>query len=163
MKDIQRFLDDVQNNFFKFTQYPEVYGLTDDESKLVEPLLWRIEYSFYRNKRLVRRIEKLEGKLRLAKKQKQITLDAAKTLVRELHLSPKSNDYRSRRLVRLSVIEEIARNLRAVQDYIEDHDAEFQSESGIYVREYIGEMVSDTDEILNPVLEGVCKASHPAA
>ena len=63
------------------------------------------------------------------------------------------NDYRSRRLVRLSVIEEIARNLRAVQDYIEDHDAEFQSESGIYVREYIGEMVSDTDEILNPALE----------
>ena len=62
------------------------------------------------------------------------------------------NDYRAR-LVRLSVIEEIARNLRAVQDYIEDHDAEFQSESGIYVREYIGEMVSDTDEILNPVLE----------
>ena len=62
------------------------------------------------------------------------------------------NDYRAR-LVRLSVIEEIARNLRAVQDYIDDHDAEFQSESGIYVREYIGEMVSDTDEILNPVLE----------
>lgn len=29
--------------------------------------------------------------------------------------------------------------------------ADFQSESGIYVREYIGEMVSDTDEILNPV------------
>lgn len=163
MKDIQRFLDDVQNNFFKFTQYPEVYGLTDDESKLVEALLWKIEYSFHRNKRLVRRIEKLEGKLRLAKKQKQITLDAAKTLVGELHLSLESNDYRSRRLVRLSVIEEIARNLRAVQDYVEDHDAEFQSESGIYVREYIGEMVSDTDEILNPVLEGVCKASHPAA
>ena len=62
------------------------------------------------------------------------------------------NDYRAR-LVRLSVIDEIARNLRAVQDYIEEHDAEFQSESGIYVREYLGEMVSDTDEILNPVSE----------
>ena len=62
------------------------------------------------------------------------------------------SDFRAR-LVRLSVIEEIARNLRAVQDYIEEHDAEFQSESGIYVREYLGEMVSDTYEILNPVSE----------
>ena len=90
MKDLQRFLDDVQNNFFKFTQYPEIYGLTEDESKLADVLLERIEYFSRRDKRLARRIEKLEEKLRLAKKHKQITLDAAKTLVRELHLFPKS-------------------------------------------------------------------------
>ena len=90
MKDLQRFLDDVQNNFIKFTQYPEIYGLTEDESKLADVLLERIEYFSRRDKRLARRIEKLEEKLRLAKKHKQITLDAAKTLVRELHLFPKS-------------------------------------------------------------------------
>ena len=90
MKDLQRFLDDVENNFFKFTQYPEIYGLTEDESKLADVLLERIEYFSRRDKRLARRIEKLEEKLRLAKKHKQITLDAAKTLVRELHLFPKS-------------------------------------------------------------------------
>ena len=90
MKDLQRSLDDVQNNFFKFTQYPEIYGLTEDESKLADVLLERIEYFSRRDKRLARRIEKLEEKLRLAKKHKQITLDAAKTLVRELHLFPKS-------------------------------------------------------------------------
>ena len=47
----------------------------------------------------------------------------------------------------------MARNLRAVQDYIEEHAADFQGESGVYVKEYIDELVSDTDEILHPHLE----------
>lgn len=64
------------------------------------------------------------------------------------HLS----DYRAK-YVRMSVIEDMARNLRAVQDYIEEHAADFQGECGIYVKEYIDELVSDTDEILHPNLE----------
>ena len=64
------------------------------------------------------------------------------------HLS----DYRSK-YVRMSVIEDMARNLRAVQEYLEEHAAEFQGESGIYVKEYIDELVSDTDEILHPTLD----------
>ena len=64
------------------------------------------------------------------------------------HLS----DYRAK-YVRMSVIEDMARNLRAVQDYMEEHAADFQGESGVYVKEYIDELVSDTDEILHPHLE----------
>lgn len=56
-------------------------------------------------------------------------------------------------VVRMSVIEDMARNLRAVQDYIEEHAADFQGENGVYVKEYIEELVSDTDEILHPLLE----------
>ena len=55
--------------------------------------------------------------------------------------------------VRMSVIEDMARNLRALQDYIDEHAADFQGDSGIYVKEYIDELVSDSDEILHPVLE----------
>lgn len=61
-------------------------------------------------------------------------------------------DYRAR-LVRMSVLEDMARNLRALQDYIDEHAADFQGDSGIYVKEYIDELVSDSDEILHPVLE----------
>ena len=64
------------------------------------------------------------------------------------HLS----DYRAK-YVRMSVIEDMARNLRAVQEYLEEHAADFQDESGIYVKEYIDELVSDTDEILHPSLD----------
>lgn len=64
------------------------------------------------------------------------------------HLS----DYKAK-YVRMSVIEDMARNLRAVQDYIEEHAADFQGENGVYVKEYIDELVSDTDEILFPGLE----------
>ena len=53
----------------------------------------------------------------------------------------------------MSVIEDMARNLRAVQEYIEEHAADLQGESGVYVKEYIDELVSDTDEILHPHLE----------
>ena len=62
------------------------------------------------------------------------------------------SDYRAK-YVRMSVIEDVARNLRAVQEYIEEHAADFQGESGVYVMEYIDELVSDTDEILHPHLE----------
>lgn len=64
------------------------------------------------------------------------------------HLS----DYKAK-YVRMSVVEDMARNLRAVQDYLEEHASDFQDESGIYVKEYIDELVSDTDEILHPHLE----------
>ena len=64
------------------------------------------------------------------------------------HLS----DYKAK-YVRMSVIEDMARNLRAMQDYLEEHAADFQGESGVYVTEYIVELVSDTDEILHPTLE----------
>lgn len=64
------------------------------------------------------------------------------------HLS----DYKAK-YVRMSVVEDMARNLRAVQDYLEENAADFQDESGIYVKEYIDELVSDTDEILHPHLE----------
>ena len=64
------------------------------------------------------------------------------------HLS----DYKAK-YVRMSVIEDMARNLRAMQDYLEEHAADFQGESGVYVTEYIDELVSDTDEILHPTLE----------
>ena len=64
------------------------------------------------------------------------------------HLS----DYKAK-YVRMSVIEDMARNLRAVQEYLEEHVADFQAESGVYVKEYIDELVSDTDEILHPHLE----------
>ena len=60
--------------------------------------------------------------------------------------------YRSK-YVRMSVLEDMARNLRAVQDYIDEHAADFQGENGVYVKEYIDELVSDTDEILHPNLE----------
>ena len=62
------------------------------------------------------------------------------------------SDYRAK-YVRMSVFEDLARNLRAVQDYLEEHAADFQLESGIYVKEFVDELVSDTDEILHPVLE----------
>ena len=68
--------------------------------------------------------------------------------VKLYHLS----DYKAK-YVRMSVIEDMARNLRAVQDYIEEHAADFQGENGVYVKEYIDELVSDTDEILHPNLE----------
>ena len=42
------------------------------------------------------------------------------------------SDYRAK-YVRMSVIEDVARNLRAVQEYIEEHAADFQGESGVYV------------------------------
>ena len=64
------------------------------------------------------------------------------------HLS----DYRAK-YVRMSVIEDMARNLRAVQDYMEEYDAAFQNDAGIYVKEYIDDLVSDTDEILHPNLD----------
>lgn len=62
------------------------------------------------------------------------------------------SEYRSK-YVRMSVLEDMARNLRAVQDYIDEHAADFQGENGVYVKEYIDELVSDTDEILHPNLE----------
>lgn len=64
------------------------------------------------------------------------------------HLS----DYKAK-YVRMSVFEDMARNLRAVQDYLEEHTADFQGESGVYVKEYIDELVSDSDEILHPNLD----------
>ena len=62
------------------------------------------------------------------------------------------SEYHSK-YVRMSVIEDMARNLRAVQDYLEEHAADFQGDSDIYVKEYIDDLVSDFDEILHPSLE----------
>ena len=62
------------------------------------------------------------------------------------------SDYRAK-YVRMSVFEDMAQNLRAVQKYLEEHAADFQGDSGIYVKEYINDLVSDTDEILHPHLE----------
>lgn len=64
------------------------------------------------------------------------------------HLS----DYKTKS-IKMSVIEEFARNLRDLQAYIEEHAADFQGEHGVYVKEYIDELVSDTDEILSPCLD----------